>query len=151
MYGATLLPKLGHGLLTFGAVWLAMLVAGMVQVVVTSQPGGAVASLLVYTALLAAYARWTKPGRRSTIAYFIGAFFSPLMCFFLLVPLLPRLPTSFFENGGDIVFVGLGVGFPTHGGADTPMEAYLPLMLLNLLLPIAAVLCARAFVRYHRD
>jgi hypothetical protein len=141
---------LKHGLTTIGAVWLAMAVAGMVPMLVPSRPGE-VASLLVYIALLAAYARWTEAGRRSAGAYFIGAFFSPMMCFYLLVPLLPRLPTSFFENGGAIVFVGLGVGFQSHGGADTPIEAYLPLMLLNILLPIVAVVGARGFVRYRRQ
>ena len=140
--------KLWYGLTTFGAVWVAMAVAGMVPWL-TSSP---MASLLVYTTLIAVYARWTEAGRRSAVAYFLAGFFPPLVCFFfLMLPLLPRLPPSFYENGGAFVFVGLNVGFQTHGGADTPLEAYLPLMWLDLLVPIALVIGVRGFLRYHRD
>jgi hypothetical protein len=145
-----LVSTIVDSLITIGAVWIAMTVAGMALVLVPSSPGGPLASLLVYTVLLAAYARWTGTGRRSVGAYFLAGFFPPLVCFFLLIPLLPHLEPSFFQNGGAIIFVGLGVGFQTGGGADTPIEAYLPLMWMNLLLPIAAVVGARGFVRYRR-
>ena len=138
--------KLWHGPATFLAVWLAMAVAGMTPFLVSSP----VVSLLIYAALLAAYARWTEAGRRSTLAYFLAGLFPPLDCFVLLTPLLPHLEPSFFQNGGALVFVGISVGFQTHGGADTPIEAYLPLMWMNLLLPIVAVIGVRGFLRYRR-
>jgi len=143
--------KLWHGPITFGAVWLFIFIATLARWPVRSEPGGAIATLLAYTVLIVAYARWTEAGRRSTVAYFLAGFFPPLICFSLLTPVLPSLPPSFFQNGGAIVFVGLGVGFPVHGGPDTPLEAYLPLMWLNLLLPILIVIGGRAFVRHHRD
>jgi len=133
--------------MTFGAAWIAMAITALVPWL-NSSP---VASLLVYTGLLAGYAGWTEAGRRSAVAYFLAGFFPPLVCFFLLTPFLPRMEPSFFDNGFTILFfVGLGVGFQTHGGPDTPIEAYLPLMWANLLLPIAAVIGGRAFLRYLR-
>jgi hypothetical protein len=142
--------RIRDSLTTIGAVWVAMAVAGMVPLLVPWSSGGEVGTLLVYTALLATYARWTGVGRRSVGAYFLAGLFPPLICFVLLTPLLPHPGPSFFQNGGAVVFVGLGVGIQTHGGADTPVEAYLPLMWLNLLLPIAVVIGGRALVRWHR-
>jgi hypothetical protein len=148
--GTIWLRRIRDGLTTIGAVWLAMFVASM-SFFVSPGRGGELGSLLVYTALLAAYARWTGPGRRSAGTYFLAALFPPLVCFVILTPLLPHLPPSFLENGGAVVFVGLGVGIQAHGGPDMPIEGYLPLMWLNLLLPIVAVLGVRGLVRYRRD
>jgi hypothetical protein len=142
--------RIRDGLVTIAAVWLAMAVAGSVPLWVPSRSGGSLVSLLVYTVLLAAYARSTGPGRRSAGAYFLAGFFPPLVCFILLTPLLPHLDSSFFLSGGSLVFIGLTVGFQASGAADTPIEAYLPLMWLNLLLPIVLVVGGRGFIRYHR-
>ena len=61
-----------------------------------------------------------------------------------------EVPPSFFDNGGDALFAGANVGYQFSGGADTPLDAYLPLWFLNTLGPIVVVIGARGFIRYHR-
>jgi hypothetical protein len=151
MYGANRRWSIRDGLMTVAAVWLAMSVAGFAAVLVPSSPARTLVSLLVYTALLAAYARWTRTGRRSAGTYFLAGLFPPLICFIILTLLLPHSGAAFFEYADIVLFAGLNIGFQFHGGADTPLEAYLPLMYLNILLPIVAVVGVRGFVRYHRD
>ena len=149
MYDAARRPKLMYSLATIGAVWLFATAAGVLPGLFPWNAGAQMASLLLYTTLLAGYARWTEAGRRSAGAYFLGGFLVPVICIALLVALDPVGPDSFFAQGGEAVFAGLNVGFQFHGGADTPLEAYLPLMWANLLLSIAAVIGGRSFVRYH--
>lgn len=142
--------RIKDGLITIGAVWLALTVAGIVAALLFRPSAEVPVSLLLYLLLLAAYARWTGPGRRSAGAYFLGGFLYPIICFALLIALIGLVPHSFFDKGGDFLFAGANVGFQFSGGPDTPLEAYLPLMFLNLLLPIALVVGVRGFVRYHR-
>jgi hypothetical protein len=149
MYSAKRHLHLGYGLTTFAAVWLAMAVAEMTMRVVHPGLGSAAASLLVYAALIAAYARWTESGRRSTAAYLLAGCFPPFVCSVLLVALL-QVPSSSFENGGAIAWTGVGVGFQPHGGPDMPIEGYLIPMWLNLLVPMVAILGGRAAFRYAR-
>jgi uncharacterized membrane protein SirB2 len=152
MVDRKLIPTIRDSLTTIGAVWLAMAIAAFLAELASSSLGGQLASLLAYICLVAAYMRWTGPGRRSSLPYFLAGLFPPLICFVLLTPLLPHLEPSFFENGGMLVFVGIGVGIQSGGGGpDASLEAYLPLMWLNLLLPIALLIGGRAFLRYRRD
>jgi hypothetical protein len=150
MYGADRHWNIRDSLTTFGAVWLALTLAGGMA---WSLPWPRIApalSLLIYAVLLAAYARWTGPGRRSASAYFLGALLLPIVCIALLIILPVPAPESFLVHCWELIFDGFNVGFQFHGGPDTPFDAYVPLMYLNILLPIVAVIGGRAFVRYHR-
>jgi len=142
--------KLRDGLITIGAVWLSLTVAGVVAGLLPWRSAAPATSLLLYLALLAAYARWTGPGRRSAGAYFLAGFLYPIASFAALIALIGVLPFSFFDNGGDALFAGANVGYQFRGGADTPLDAYLPLWFLNTLGPIAVVIGVRGFIRYHR-
>jgi len=145
-------PSLRQRLATIGFVWVAASLAGMLPGLFSRNAVAQAASLGIYTVLLAAYARWTEAGRRSSGAYFLAGLLLPIACFALLVLLpLPADPASFLWSGFEAIFAGLDIGFQAHGGPDTPLEFYLPLMWLNLLLPIAAVVGGRSFVRYHRS
>jgi hypothetical protein len=150
MYDAKRPARIRDSLTTIGAVWLAASIGGMVPSLSPWSAGGQAASLLIYTLLLAMYARWTKTGRRSTAAYFVAGLILPVFVFALFLFLLSSVPHSFLDNGGLFLFSALGVGFQVHGGPDTPLEAYVPMTYLNIFLPIFAVIGGRAFLRYHR-
>jgi hypothetical protein len=151
MEGRGLRAKLTDGLITIGAVWLALTAGGIIAGPLHGRPVAApVLSLLLYFALLAAFARWTGPGRRSVGAYLLAGFLYPIAWVTLLITLIGVLPHSFFDNGGDLILAGFNVGYQFQGGADTPFEAYLPLMWLDIFVPIVAVVGTRAFLRYHR-
>jgi hypothetical protein len=149
MYGADRHWNPKDGLTSTGAVWSALTFAGLVAGLQPWRAAQPIFSLLIYAASLAAYARWTGPGRRSVGAYFIAGLLFPV-AFVAGLILIFRITD---DPGWMLVpiFAGASVGFQFHGGADTPLDAYLPLIWLNVMLPIALVIGARSVIRYGRD
>jgi hypothetical protein len=150
MYSAKRHWNIRDSLTTFGAVWLALTFAGGMAWALPWPSAAPAISLFIYAALLAGYARWAEPGRRSGGAFFLAGFLLPIVCIALLIILPVPAPESSLFHYWEAIFVGLNVGFQVHGGPHTPPEAFLPLMWINLLLPIVAIVGGRAFVRYHR-
>jgi len=135
--------SLKDGLATIGAIYIALAAAGMVGVLLFRAGLAPVASLAAYTVLLGVYAFLTGPGRRTAapVYLFIG-FVYPVIGIGVLIYSIGA-PAAVLEAAG-VLFAGIGIGFQQGGGPDTPLEAYLPLIYANILVPILLVLLARA-------
>jgi hypothetical protein len=142
---------LTDSLMTVGAIYVAIAGAGAVGVLLFAAGLAPVGSLLTYAVLLALYVFATAPGRRTAgpVYLLVGCIY-PVVALAVFIFTLGASPMLRMAAG--LVCAGIGIGFQFSGGADTPLEAYLPLIYANILGPILLVLLARTvWILARRD
>jgi hypothetical protein len=144
--------RLRDGLITIGAVYLALTIAGISATWLGSVGIGPLGSLAAYAALLTLYAFRTGPGWRSPIpVYFAGALIYPILLVAMLLGIRWLGQSQALLGPVFTLAAGINVGIQARGGADTPLEAYVGPWLANFLLPIVVVIGIKEVVRYFRD
>ena len=136
--------KLRDLLMTCGAVWLALAIAGISIGWLRASMLATAISFTVYVLLLGLFSFGTGPGRRAPLSvYLIAGILYPIVAIALLIMLVSLEPPEPFLELISFAGAGLRVGFEPVGGPDTPIEFYLPLWTLNLLGPIVILIVAR--------
>ena len=154
MAETTKLRKVADGLITIGAVWLALTLAGIPTLIPVeiSPVAMATMTLVLYSLLLAGYAFGFGPGQRSRFpAFAIGGFLYPAYFVVLLIELERFRSSERFSEALMSLGAGIAVGFQVRGGPDAPVEFYLLPWLANFLIPIVIVLAGRAMLRERAE
>jgi hypothetical protein len=143
--------RVKDGLITIGAIWLALVVAGLA---VSGLEISLVATLLsfgIYTGLLACYAFFTGPGGRSAGHWFlVGGLLYPVACIAALIALARRLlPPAPVPDWVSVPMAGLRVGWQPTRLAHEMIGFDLLQLAMSLLGPILLVLLARSIVRHR--
>jgi hypothetical protein len=140
--------RLRDGLITIGAIWLALVVAGLAVSGLGTSLVAALLSFGIYTGLLAGYAFFAGPGRRSAGLWFlVGGLLYPVACFAVLIALSSFLPPDSLVDGVSVPMAGLRVGWQPSRLAHEVIGVHLLPFAMNPLGPIVLVLLARSIVR----
>jgi hypothetical protein len=136
--------KLWDRLITVLAVWLILSVAGIAGSVVPGRPSSAVTASALFVVLLITYSVTTAPGRRATMAVYMGAGVGILPLAFTLLLLIDR--TDRYDLSW--MFVGGGVGYMLRGAGDSGfIVAWFVWWMSILLLIYLSLVLRMLFVR----